>query len=491
MKIKDELPPGKIPHVLTFFRLASAVFFAAGLSAAVYAQSVDGQKRGIVLDASVKTLPAKNKRWALIIGIDKYEDSQITQLSGAANDAKLLADALIRHAGFPEDQVVLITSDSSTNRPTRGNILRRLSNLRGVVPKDGLLFVAFAGHGIERGGHAYLLPADSQVSDDVRLLEDTAVNVTRIRDTIKEAGIQQVVFVVDACRSDPTSGRADAENPLTANYIRGFDFDVKNKEVTAFATLFATSEGRISFESKDKRQGYFTAALVEGLKGRAANSGGEVTLASLVEYVESTVKKRVQAEIGKVQQPFAIVEGYKANELVLAVRGQVAERKESPQPDTALTNAPTQSPGRVEERPKPLKFTDGVVTFELISCGKSDGTVKCNLIFTNDSEKTIYIRFPFKQEQNGRRSNPVMTDDLGMVYLSSGLQVGGAQQRTGYFIELATDVPIGMEIKFHELGPEVARIKFLGIRYNILYSRPIVENYPPARDAQFRDIPLK
>jgi uncharacterized caspase-like protein len=491
MNMKNHFRFEKIPHGSTFFRLALTVFFATGLSLIVNAQSGNSQKRELALDAPIKNLPAKTKRWALVIGIDRYEDSQIAQLSGAANDAKFLADALIRYAGFPEDQVILITSDSSTNRPTRGNILRRLSNLRGVVPKDGLLFIAFAGHGIERGGHAYLLPTDSQVSDDLRLLEDTAVNVTRIRDTIKEAGIQQVVFIVDACRNEPTSGRADAENPLTASYINGFNFDVRNKEVTAFATLFATSKGKISFESKDKRQGYFTAALIEGLKGNAANSRGEVTLASLVDYLEVTVKKRVQAEIGKVQQPFAIVEGYKANELVLAIKGQVAERKETAQFDAALPNTAKPSVNQVEEKPKPIKFTDGVVTFELLSCRRAKGAVKCNLLFTNDTEKNIYIRFPFKLEQNGERSNPMMTDDSGIIYLSTGVQLGGVRQRGDYSIEVARDVPIGMEVSFNELSAEVNQIKFLNIRYSILFSRPIVETYPPKKDAQFRNIPLR
>src|SRR5512145_2069266 len=55
----------------------------------------------------VNTLPEKSKRFALIMGVDKYADSSISPLDGASNDAKTLADALIRHAGFPNDQVIL------------------------------------------------------------------------------------------------------------------------------------------------------------------------------------------------------------------------------------------------------------------------------------------------------------------------------------------------------------------------------------------------
>ena len=98
-------------------------------------------------------------------------------------EAKALADALIRYAGFPSDQVILLASDQPPQRqPTRGEILLRLSNLRGAAPKDGLLLVSFAGHGIERNGQAYLLPSDARIHGDVRLLQDTSISVTRMRE---------------------------------------------------------------------------------------------------------------------------------------------------------------------------------------------------------------------------------------------------------------------------------------------------------------------
>jgi len=270
---------------------------------------------------SLKNLPAKAKRFALVVGVDKYADTQITTLGGASNDARALAAALVEHAGFPTDQVVLLSSDQPEERhPTRGNILRRLSNLATIVPRDGLLLFAFAGHGMERSGQAFLLPADAQVSDDVTLLEQTAVNVLQIRDWVKRTGVRQVLMILDACRNDP-AGRANADNPLTATYTRGFNFDVRNREVEAFVTLYATAIGHRAYEFKEKRQGYFTWALIEGLKGAAANERGEVTLDGLVRHLQERVPKQVKLDLGagKTQRPFAVVEGYKADELVLSV----------------------------------------------------------------------------------------------------------------------------------------------------------------------------
>lgn len=286
----------------------------------------DGRGLKLQSTAPVKTLPGSPKRYALVIGVDQYADTQITTLGGASNDARTLANALVQYAGFPSDQVTLLASDQPVERqPTRGNILRRLSNMAAVIPADGLLLISFAGHGIERDGQAFLLPSDSQVSNDVDLLEQTAINVTQVKERIKKIGVTQVLMILDACRNDPV-GRANADNPLTPAYTRGFNFDVRNREVQAFATLYATEVGHRAYEFKEKKQGYFTWLLVEAMRGGAANEKGEVTLAGLVRYLQERVPKRVLQDLGpgKTQKPFAIIEGYRADELVIAVPGTKA-----------------------------------------------------------------------------------------------------------------------------------------------------------------------
>jgi Caspase domain len=330
--------------------LALFITFTAGVSKA------QPKGRGLAVSNSpVKELPSTSKRYAIVIGVDQYADTQITTLGGASNDAKALAKALTQYAGFPAEQVTLLASDQPAERqPTRGNILRRLSNLAAVIPRDGLLLLSFAGHGIERGGQAFLLPSDSQVSNDVDLLEQTAINVSQIKDRIKKIGVTQVVLILDACRNDPV-GRANADNPLTAAYTRGFNFDVRNREVQAFATLYATEVGRRAYEYKEKRQGYFTWILVEGLQGAAANTKGEVTLAGLIKYLQERVPRRVLQDLGagKDQKPFAVVEGYRADELVLAVRNPQSTPQSSA--DETRTDVTTDSSSRdagVELKPR-------------------------------------------------------------------------------------------------------------------------------------------
>ncbi|HEX8181044.1 MAG TPA: caspase family protein [Pyrinomonadaceae bacterium] len=310
------------------------------------------QQQAAATPANVAELPGKSKRWALVIGVDQYQDAQIGRLNGAANDARALGDALVRYAGFPPDQVILLASDQPAERqPTRVNILRRLSNLSTLVPKDGLLLVSFAGHGMERGGQAYLLPADAQMSDDISFLEDTAVSVARVHERIKATGVAQVIIMLDACRNDP-GGRADAPNPLSPVFRRAFNFDVRNREVQAFATLYATAIGERAYEYTEKRQGYFSWALVEGLRGGAANEKGEVTLAALVNFIQNIVPKRIGIDLGagKRQRPFADVVGYRADELVLAVA--------APRTETAI-NSPAEPAATIDQQAE-LSYWDGI-----------------------------------------------------------------------------------------------------------------------------------
>jgi tetratricopeptide (TPR) repeat protein len=288
----------------------------------------------------IKTLPVGTKRWALVIGVDKYLDPQISPLKGSDNDARLIADALVRYSGFPRDQVILLSTDQPIERqPTRVNILRRLSNLSTAVPKDGLLLISFAGHGMEREGQAFLLPSDAQVSDQISFLEETAISINRMKQRIKETGVGQVLVLLDACRNDP-GGRADAPNPLSAAYTSAFNFDVRNREVQAFATVYATGIGQRAYEYTEKKQGYFSWAIVEGLRGAAANEKGEVTLSQLVKHVQEAVPKRITIDLGstKQQRPFAIIEGYRAEELVIAVTNSASMAADSNTPNIAVVD---------------------------------------------------------------------------------------------------------------------------------------------------------
>ncbi|MBI4746865.1 MAG: SUMF1/EgtB/PvdO family nonheme iron enzyme [Acidobacteria bacterium] len=287
--------------------------------------------RGLQSAPVVTTLPATGKRFALIIGVDSYTDAQINPLQGAGKDAQLLADTLVDVSGFDRQQVFVLTSHGNpTQQPYRANVLQRLALIGRSIPKDGLLLVAFSGHGVERQGKAFLLPSDARIDTDPRLLSETCLDVEELKTMIRGFGVQQVLFLIDTCRNEVVASRSGMSDTLSSNFARSFRFEARNREVRAFATLYAASEGERAFEYSDKKHGYFTWALVEGLRGAAQNSTGQITLANLVNYLQTQVPQRVQYELGKEQHPFAEISGYRADQLVLSTPGQTASESNIP-----------------------------------------------------------------------------------------------------------------------------------------------------------------
>jgi hypothetical protein len=278
---------------------------------------------------TVRVLPSKEKRWALIIGIDDYE-KDVSTLKGAVNDAVALKNVLVKYAGFPESQIIMLTSNATDpdDRPKRENILGALSDLGNKMPQDGLLLFSFSGHGVSVGNQAFLVPSNGRITKNLSLLKSLSINVLDLNEAIREIKVKQVLMLLDACRNE--LGRGDSPNLMTEPLKAGFSFDVANSEVKAFATLFATSVGERAFEFYDKAtgqfRGYFSYAVEEAFRGAAANEKGEVTLSRLISHLETTVPVRVRMEMGEEQRPSTNVsDTYRANELLLAVSGRQVE----------------------------------------------------------------------------------------------------------------------------------------------------------------------
>ncbi|MBO0860087.1 MAG: caspase family protein [Chloracidobacterium sp.] len=259
----------------------------------------------------VDELPPEENRFALVIGVEDYMDGRAGKFNYAASDARAVAGTLERRAGFRKDRVVLLaTGEPAERQPLRSVILRNLANLPGLISDGGLLLIYFSGHIVERGGKDYLLPADALTGNDA-LLAETAISVERLKELIRASGANQVMLIFDAFRQEP----------LGETFARGLTFDTRNQGVSAFAALLPTGVGQRAYYSEAKKQGYFTAALIDALNGRAAGGGREVTLDRLVNYLQTNVPAEAHRDLGAAaeQRPLTIIEGYQSDDLALAV----------------------------------------------------------------------------------------------------------------------------------------------------------------------------
>lgn len=222
------------------------------------------------------------EKWAVIVGVNEYDDPNILPLKYAVSDAQALYDLLTdpNQGGFERDNVILLTDDTEP-MPTRTEILRALTTLRKAVSPTDTVFLSFSGHGIEQDGIAYLIPRDGVLD----ILADEAISMERFYQAFGKASVQ--VAFLDACHSgiSPPGGKNTDER--------------MGKRMAD--SIFADATGRVvlsscyinekSWEYPEKKHGVFSYFLLEGLKGKADSGGdGYVTVSEVNSYVTQKVK---------------------------------------------------------------------------------------------------------------------------------------------------------------------------------------------------------
>jgi hypothetical protein len=90
--------------------------------------------------AQSKPTGAAPKKFALVIGIDKYE---ISSLFGCVKDAEMFRDALINYSGFRREDIEMLTDKAATYRA----ILDALVERRQKAQRGDLFVFYFSGHG--------------------------------------------------------------------------------------------------------------------------------------------------------------------------------------------------------------------------------------------------------------------------------------------------------------------------------------------------------
>ncbi|MEM7355534.1 MAG: caspase family protein, partial [Acidobacteriota bacterium] len=124
-----------------------------------------------------------SQRLALVIGIDEYPRfGRESQLAGAINDARAMAEALVEACGFSPDGVDRLLGPQATRRA----ILDALERLSQRVRSEDQVVVFFSGHGSQMtdregdegdGLDETLVPVDSgRTKAENRDISDDEIN---------------------------------------------------------------------------------------------------------------------------------------------------------------------------------------------------------------------------------------------------------------------------------------------------------------------------
>ena len=270
------------------------------------------QFASVLLGVSLAALPgrAKAERYALLIGVAKYETG-ITQLPYDIYDVAALQKALTRNGGYEEQNVIAMTTNvpiSDAKYPIRRNIVVTLTQLsRKLKPQDSLLLY-FSGHGVSEGGKQYLLGADASIE----ALSLTALSVEDLQERLNAISVGQLVTILDTCRNDPSpplpAGANKAVYPQLAKglEVKGYD-SLKNTKTPAYMEIFSCSEGeRAQVFRSEHQNSVFTYYLVEGIQRNTGNRRGQLKAEDLYQYAAQKVKQ--WADKNNVRQnPFHLV----------------------------------------------------------------------------------------------------------------------------------------------------------------------------------------
>ncbi|MGL1885507.1 MAG: caspase family protein [Reichenbachiella sp.] len=136
--------------------------------------------------------PDGGNYYALLMGIQNYEDPAFIDLDNPINDAKNLYDVLVEEYAFNAERVDLVLD------ATREDIMNSLDKLSEVVtPKDNVL-IFYAGHGVwdDDSEIGYWLPSNAKKGKKAAWFRNSS-----LRDYIKEIDSKHTLLIADACFS--------------------------------------------------------------------------------------------------------------------------------------------------------------------------------------------------------------------------------------------------------------------------------------------------
>lgn len=248
------------------------------------------------------------QKYAVIVGISKYQDAGIQKLRYARPDAESIYRVITdsQGGGFPADNVRLLVDEQATRERITNTIGEWLASR---VEPDDMVLLFYSGHGgVEPdangeepdGNNKYLIPYDAKLGN----LFSTAILNSMMTTMLRRISSNQLVFLIDCCYSGgTTSGQeviksiSPASTKVSADIYRAFSGSGR-------VVISASLPNQVSYESAKLGHGLFTYHLLGSLTTDAdVNQDGVITLiAELYPYLSREVSKTARS-MGVRQNP--------------------------------------------------------------------------------------------------------------------------------------------------------------------------------------------
>lgn len=214
---------------------------------------------------------------ALVIGVSRYlHVGKLRSTRDVAGMREVLADP--ECCGFPPDRVTVVEEEAAT----RDHVLAALAATceRAAAPGSRTL-IYFSGHGgQDPDGTSYILPVDARRGE----YATTAISARELSRLLDRCA-GELTVVLDCCRAAGMAGAGEDRSGLGA-FGDAFRAALQSRGRVVFAA--SRADGK-AYASPDAPYGIFTGHLLDGLRGAASTSGGDVTVHQLFDYVQQRV----------------------------------------------------------------------------------------------------------------------------------------------------------------------------------------------------------
>lgn len=229
------------------------------------------------------------KRWALIIGINNYQNHFLEPLSMPRYDAKLIEDTLKNEGEF--DIVIRMTDDifpNSPKYPSKKNIYKVLQQISDDIQENDNFLLFFSGYTIQTSDNkTNLLTIDSNLNN----IENTSLPLSSISDICTHKKLKNSMFFIDGYK---ISASIKVQHLLPGTNENTPFPKIQTTDLPHDSLIFqATSEK--DFSAKDKQSiytpyGVFAYYLCDGLKGAADfDNDNLVNIEDLITFVKQKI----------------------------------------------------------------------------------------------------------------------------------------------------------------------------------------------------------
>lgn len=231
------------------------------------------------------------KRYAVIIGISKYEDKEIPSLKYADEDAKAFYDflrsPLAGMGGFEPENIQILLNEAATYRNMKVALFDFLKN----ATENDVVYIYYAGHGApdpDRRDNLYLLPYDTKATQ----IGGTGFPMEDMNKALRQVTAAHKILITDACHSGGVM--KEGTRALEINDINNVFLNRLSASRGVHATFTASSANQTSIEGEQWGGGHgaFTHFLLQGLSGLAdENQDHVVDLGEMMAYAIANVDK--------------------------------------------------------------------------------------------------------------------------------------------------------------------------------------------------------